>query len=71
MRRLSDKILAAFHQACDQVDIEVPKQLLDAPEFMTMRPARASDGRHRRVKNGLVAAHERLWRIQHPELTQP
>jgi hypothetical protein len=67
-RRLSDKILIAFHQACDQEEFEVAKQLLDVLEFMVMRPARTPDGRERRVKESLIAAHERLWHIRHPEL---
>jgi predicted neuraminidase len=35
-RRLPDKILTAFHQACDQGDIEVAV-LLDVLEFMVSR----------------------------------
>jgi hypothetical protein len=33
-RRLSDKILLAFHHACDQTDFEVADDLLDVLEFM-------------------------------------
>jgi hypothetical protein len=59
-RRLSDKILIAFHHACDQGDVEVARQLLDVLEFMTTRPASLPDGKDRRAKESLVAAHERL-----------
>lgn len=41
-RRLSDKILIAFHHACDQGDYEVAEQLLRILEMMlTRRPANA------------------------------
>ena len=36
-RRLSDKILIAFHQACDQADFEVAEQLLVVVEAMLKR----------------------------------
>jgi hypothetical protein len=63
-RRLSDKILIAFHQACDQADFEVAEPLLKVLEtvFSTPRPP----GRERREKETLVAAHERLWQLRHP-----
>ena len=67
-RRLSDKILIAFHHACDQANIKVAAELLDVLEFMTMRPVSLPDGRDRRAKESLVAAHERLWQIRHPDL---
>jgi hypothetical protein len=49
-RRLSDKILIAFHQACDQQDFEVAVRLLGVLETMTAalrlsgRPTAASGG---------------------------
>jgi hypothetical protein len=64
-RRLSDKILIAFHQACDQSDIEVASELLRVLEFMAMRHPNLPTGRERRMQEGLVAAHERLWHIRH------
>ena len=42
-RRLSDKILIAFHQACDQGDFEVAKQLIQLLEMMLTR--RPPDGK--------------------------
>jgi hypothetical protein len=39
-RRLSDKVLIAFHQACDQGNIEVARPLLEVLEFMLKRPPR-------------------------------
>jgi hypothetical protein len=67
-RRLSDKILIAFHHACDQADIEVAGQLLDLLEFMIKRAPSLPTGSDRRARESLVAAHERLWQLRHPEL---
>jgi hypothetical protein len=66
-RRLSDKILIAFHHACDDGDIEVAYRLLDVLEAMLKRPQRLPAGHDRRAKESLVAAHERLWQLRHPE----
>jgi len=66
-RRLSDKILVAFHQACDQADFEVAEQLLRVLEMMlTRRPVSADINRRRNIET-LVAAHERLWHLRHPD----
>ena len=66
-RRLSDHVLIAFHHACDQGEIEVARRLLDVLEFIVRRPPRGPGGGERRAKESLVAAHERLWQIQHQE----
>ena len=65
-RRLSDKILIAFHQACDQGDLEVAEQLLHVLEMMLTRRPLTPDGSRRRNMESLVAAHERLWHLRHP-----
>lgn len=65
-RRLSDKILIAFHQACDQGDFEVSEQLLRVLEMMLMRRPTHPDTNRRRNMKSLVAAHERLWHLRHP-----
>jgi hypothetical protein len=67
-RRLSDTIFVAFHQACDQTDIEVAWELLNLLEFITTRHPNLPTGVERRVRESLVAAHERLWQIRHPTL---
>ena len=69
-RRLSDKILKAFHHGCDQGDFEVAGRLLRVLEMII-------DAHERRLPRGyprrrheieaLVAAHERLWQLRHPE----
>jgi hypothetical protein len=66
-RRLSDKILIAFHQACDQEDLEVAEQLLHILELMLARRPSAPDQQRRRSMEGLVAAYERLWYLKHKE----
>ena len=69
-RRLSDKILVAFHQACDQGDFEVAEQLLRVLEMMlTRRPVSPDINRRRNIET-LVAAHERLWHLRHPNAGQ-
>src|SRR5947209_2175331 len=67
-RRLSDKILIAFHHACDQADFEVAEQLLHVLEMMLTRRPLTPDGTRRRNMESLVAAHERLWHLRHPNL---
>ena len=65
-RRLSDKILVAFHQGCDTGDLDVAEQLLRILETMTTRKPNLADGNRRRNIESLVAAHERLWHLRHP-----
>ena len=67
-RRLSDKILIAFHHACDQSDFEVAEELLRVLEMMLTRRPLTPDGTRRRNMENLVAAHERLWHLRHPNI---
>jgi hypothetical protein len=53
----------------DQGDTEVAAHLLDVLEFMINRAPHLPDGRERRTKESLVAAHERLWQMRHPALS--
>jgi hypothetical protein len=66
-RRLSDKILIAFHHACDQGDYEVAEELLRILEMMLTRRPVAPDVNRRKNMESLVAAHERLWLLRHPD----
>ena len=66
-RRLSDKILIAFHHACDQGDYDVAEQLLRTLELVVTRRTSHADANRRRGIDSLVAAHERLWNLRHPE----
>ena len=65
-RRLSDKILIAFHHACDQDDLEVADRLLQVLGMMLSRKPLAPGGHRPRDKESLLAAHERLWNRRHP-----
>lgn len=69
-RRLSDKILIGFHHACDQGDYEVAEQLLHVLEMMLRRRVLSPDLNRRRSMDSLVAAHERLWFLRHPQEAQ-
>ena len=69
-RRLTDKILIAFHHACDQGDYEVAEEMLRILEMMITRRATAPDANRRKSMESLVAAHERLWLLRHPD-TEP
>jgi len=64
-RRLSDKILIAFHHACDQADFEIADQLLRVLEGLLTRRPVSPDSNRRRSMESLVAAHERLWHLRH------
>ena len=66
-RRLSDKILVAFHQACDTGELDVAEQLLVILEKMMGRRPTVNEGNRRRNMESLVAAFERLWHLRHPE----
>ena len=70
-RRLSDKILLAFDQACDQGDHEIAERLLLLVErMMKRRPVRPDSDRRRNMES-LVAAHERLWHLKHADQERP
>ena len=73
-RRLTDKILTAFHhiliafhQACDQHDLEAAEQLLAVLEMIVSPRLLPSAPIDRRGTENLVAAYERLWRLQQPK----
>lgn len=66
-RRLSDKILVAFHHACDVSDFGVAEDLLRILERMLTRRPLPDGANRRRNMDSLVAAHERLWQLRHPE----
>jgi len=65
-RRLSDKVLVAFHHACDTSDLEMAGRLLSILETMLARRSVEVDRNRRRSIEDLVAAHERLWHLRHP-----
>lgn len=64
-RGLSDKILVAFHSACDDDDPEVAATLLLVLEGIVRRSRTNNLAERRSEKDVLVAAHERLWALRH------
>lgn len=64
-RRLEDKLLVAFHHACDTNDLEIALQVLRVLEFMLNRRPSTGDSARRRNMENLVAAYERMWHIRH------
>jgi hypothetical protein len=60
-RRLSDKLLLAFDQACETRELEIAIQLLTLLERLAEKEAAASEPMRRKAIEGLVSAHERLW----------
>jgi hypothetical protein len=69
-RRLSDKILIAFHQACDQGHYEIANALLLIMERLVKRKSDLGRDDRRQIAS-LVAAHERLWHLRRPEEETP
>jgi hypothetical protein len=68
-RRLTDKILIAFHSACDQNDIDAAGPLLDVLDFMVRRASVDRRSRDHRTEESVFAAHERLWHLKNREHT--
>ena len=67
-RRLEDKLLIAFHHACDVNDLEVAAQVLGILEMMIQRRPVQPDSSRRKTLETFVAAHERLWYLRHRAL---
>jgi hypothetical protein len=65
LRRLSDKVVVAFHFACDQGELEVAWRLLQILETVIRRPPPNGQPERRNQMPILVAAHERLWHLRH------
>lgn len=65
-RRLADKMFAAFHQACDQDELELAGNILRLLEELV---ASRSFGQRveRRAIDELIAGYTRLWMLKHPE----
>jgi hypothetical protein len=64
-RRLSDKLLIAFHHSCDVDELDIAGGLLDLLEKLLCKPPRPWEVNRRRGRETLVAAHERLWHLRH------
>lgn len=65
-RRLADRLLVAFHTACDQAELDIAEQVLQVLEALVTRRPQTPDANRRRNLEALIAAHERLWYLRHP-----
>ncbi len=65
-RRLSDKILAAFDQACERREIDVAELLVKALEATLTRAGGKGHVDKRRELGPVVEAYARLQRLRHP-----
>jgi hypothetical protein len=65
-RRLSDKILAAFDQACEQGQIGVAEHLVRALELALTREGGPNRVDKREYMEPVLAAYERLRTLQSP-----
>ena len=63
-RRCSDKVLGAFHKACDDSDIGVASSLIKIVELMIERTRTQARFERRVNLEKFVAAHERLWHLK-------
>ena len=66
-RRLSDKVLIAFHHACDIGDLDTADDLLRILGRILSAQTSPPEANRRRTMESLVAAHERLWHLRHPD----
>lgn len=64
LRRLSDKVLAAFHQACDQHDVEVAALLLKVLELILTKQGGATKTENRNDVEAIEQAFIRLEALQ-------
>lgn len=64
-RRLADKLLIAFHHACDEGEYTLAEHLLKVLEKVVLRNPPEPE-RRQRVLEPLISAHMRLWHLRHP-----
>lgn len=63
-RRLSDKILAAFDQACDRQEVEVAELLVKALELALTRTGGKGNVDKRQELGPVLEAYARLERLR-------
>jgi hypothetical protein len=66
-RCLSEKIIAAFHHACDLGDYEIARRLLSTLELLVTRHIPEAGAEPSRGLESLVAAHGVLWHLRHAD----
>jgi hypothetical protein len=60
--------ITAFHQACDERDLEVAERLLAVLAMVIVGRRHQPTVPDRHDQESLVAAYERLWQIRHPDI---
>ncbi|GBQ23095.1 hypothetical protein AA0472_0986 [Acetobacter estunensis NRIC 0472] len=65
-RRLSRRLLALAHQACDQGELDVARMLLEATETVFTRRREYEGAVGRRLGEQIVLAYERWWKLSNP-----
>jgi uncharacterized membrane-anchored protein len=63
-RRLSDKILIAFHHACDAEDISTAEELLGTLGRLIARPVLTETYDRRKIAETQADANYRLWDLK-------
>ncbi|MGE0683525.1 MAG: helix-turn-helix domain-containing protein [Candidatus Binatia bacterium] len=63
-RQLSIKILAAFHVACDDLDLELAERLLRILENVLTQHLKRVHDKDKRSQENLVTAYQRLWELR-------
>jgi hypothetical protein len=64
MRRLSDKVLAAFNQACDQGYVDIAEMLLRTLELTLTREGGANSDDKRTELGAVIDAYSRLLTLK-------
>jgi hypothetical protein len=68
-RRLTDKLLVAFSQACGQHALDIAEEILGIAEMALAVHLPIGEAGRRRQMECLVASYERLWLLrQRPHL---
>jgi hypothetical protein len=67
-RRLVDKIMNAFHHACDQGEYDAARALLVVLETVVSAKVGRTSNDRRRDQEAVIAGYERLWVLLHPEV---
>jgi hypothetical protein len=70
-RRLSDKLLVAFHHACDTRDVRTAEELIVILDRLAKGPGFTKDQDRRKAGETLVDANYRLWDLKQNQSSPP
>ena len=66
-RQLPERLIVAAHQSIDLGDTETASRLLGIVEDLVKDQATRPRPSARRIMEGLVAAHQRIWNLRHQD----